>query len=389
MTGAKSAKGNQIKVSTFYVYLILFCLFFISLSSWSQESASVSERKSPANAQQFEQWLRKNGYGATSAAADIPPPPLGQGPARTEGHQVVAPHTPAVAAVRVQAVPLPPPLPPTLAKSQESLLNSVPLPANPPSEDQQKAFEMLLRQNMPLSTDQVIQLRQQIDLSQRAASVPPNIPPKPVSTTIMINLAPGSTPPPIRLAQGYISSLVFVDSTGAPWPIAAYEIGNPKATNIQWDGKSNILLLQAVSPYSSGNLVIRLVNLPTPITLELISGQRVVDYRVDIHVAGLGPTPKEAISKVGLPASANQVLLTVLDGVAPPGSKTLIVKGGDCQAWLVGDKMFLRTRFTILSPGWFGKMTSSDGMQAYEMPRSASILISRYGEPVELKVEGF
>ncbi len=90
----------------------------------------------------------------------------------------------------------------------------------------------------------------------------------------MVNLAPGTTPPAIRLAQGYVTSLVFVDSTGAPWPIAVFDIGNPKAVNIQWDGKGNILMMQAVSPYSDGDIVVRLVGLPTPITLEIVSGQR-------------------------------------------------------------------------------------------------------------------
>ncbi len=384
---AKIMHFDQIKTSALLRVLLLFYLFFISMSAWPQEGKLPAD-KTPANAQQFEQWLRTNGYGATQAAANPPPAPLEQVLAATDGPLSASP-PPAVVAVPAQSLPPALPSVPSLEESQESLRTAIPAPINPPTEDQQKAFNLLLRQNMPLSPDQVIQLRQQVDLSQRAAAVPPNVPPKPVSTTLMINLAPGSTPPPIRLAQGYVTSLVFVDSTGAPWPIAAFEIGNPKATNIQWDGKSNILLLQAVSPYSDGNLVIRLVNLPTPITLELISGQRVVDFRVDIHVAGIGPTPKETSSGVGLPASASNVLLTVLDGVAPPASKALTVKGGDCQAWLVGDKMYLRTRFTILSPGWLGKMASSDGMQAYEMPRSASILISRYGEPVELKVEGF
>ncbi len=359
------------RVGTFFV--VLACLFSWPLIAWPQEEAASG--KLPSNARQFEQWLRTNGYGSSQALA--------------LNNQTQTVETAVSGAAPVQALPLPSKQPPTFEENQRSLQNSVPPPSNPPSEDQQKAFDILLKQNMPLNTDQVIELRQQIDLSQRAAAVPPTVPPKPVSTTLMINLAPGATPPPIRLAQGYVTSLVFVDSTGAPWPIGSYEIGNPKATNIQWDGKSNILLLQAVSPYSNGNLVIRLVNLPTPITLELISGQRVVDFRVDIHVSGVGPNSKEISSQMNLPAAAANLLLPVLDGVAPPGSKILTVKGGDCQAWLAGDKMYLRTRFTVLSPGWLGKMSSSDGMQAYELPRSASVLISRYGEPVELKIEGF
>jgi intracellular multiplication protein IcmK len=273
-------------------------------------------------------------------------------------------------------------------ESQQIMLAQAP-PAKPPSEESSAAFDNLLRQNMPMTPQQMVRLRQLIDVSQRAAAVPANVPPKPVSSTLMINLAPGTTPPAIRLAQGYVSTLVFVDSSANPWPIASYDVGDPKASTIQWDGKSNILLIQAVAPYSESNLVVRLVGLPMPITLVLVSGQREVDYRTDLHVSGLGPNTKDLPTGTRLPDSANQLLLGVLDGIAPPGSKQLTIKGGNCQAWLMGEKMYLRTRQTVLSPGWVGKMTSPDGMNAYEIQKTSSILISQYGEPVELKVEGF
>lgn len=273
-------------------------------------------------------------------------------------------------------------------QSQEIMLKAAP-PSPPPSADSDAAFSAMTQQNMPLTPEQVVKLRQLIDNSQRAAAIPATVPPKPVSSTIMINLAPGATPPAIRLAQGYVSSLVFVDSTGSPWPLASYDIGDPKTMTIQWDGKSNVLLMQAVTPYSDGNLVVRLVGLPTPVTLEVVSGQRVVDYRTDIHVPGIGPDAKDIPIGTGLPNSANQLLLNVLDGVAPPGSKQLVVSGGDCQAWLLGERMYLRTRLTLLSPGWVGRMTSPDGMYAYEIPKTSSVLVSQYGNPIELKLEGF
>jgi len=273
-------------------------------------------------------------------------------------------------------------------RSQQTMLESAPPIDLPINAEAIVAFNALMAQNMPLTPQQVVKLRQLIDASQRAAAIPPTVPPKPVSTTIMINLAPGTTPPAIRLAKGYVSSLVFVDSTGAPWPIAAYDLGDPKATTIQWDSKSNVMFMQAQSAYSDGNLVIRLVGLMTPITLEIVSGQRVVDFRADIHVSGLGPNTKDLPTGTSLPNSADQLLLSVLDGIAPAGSKLLIVKGGDCKAWLLGDRMYLRTRLTLLSPGWVGKMVSPDGMVAYEIQRSSSILVSRYGEPIELKLEG-
>ena len=280
--------------------------------------------------------------------------------------------------------------PMSFKQSQRVMMNSAPQPPQQSSDEANEAFNIMLKQNVPLTPQQVIKLRQMIDVSQRVAAIPANVPPKPVSSTLMVNLAPGATPPAIRLSQGYITTLVFVDSTGSPWPIASFDIGDPKKLgNPQWDGKSNILLLQAVAPYGDSDLVVRLIGLPTPITLQLVFGQRVVDYRTDIHVSGIGPNSKELPIGTGLPESANQLLLSVLDGIAPSGSKILSVKGGDCQAWLLGDKMYLRTRFTVLSPGWIGRMVSPDGMHAYEIQKSSSVLISQYGQPIELKIEGF
>jgi intracellular multiplication protein IcmK len=306
-----------------------------------------------------------------------------QGGMQNDASQIVSVNPSSTGMPIVESRPL------TFRQSQQTMLRAAPpvnIPVNP---DSKAAFNDLLQQNLPLTPQQVVRLRQLIDVSQRAAAIPANVPPKPVSTTLMINLAPGTTPPAIRLAQGYVTSLVFVDSTGSPWPIAAYDIGDPKTANIQWDQKSNVMLIQATSPYSDSDLVIRLVGLMTPITLELVSGQRVVDYRTDIHVSGLGPNTKDLPTGTALPNSANQLLLGVLDGIAPPGSKLLTVKGGDCQAWIMGDTMYLRTRLTVLSPGWSGRMVSPDGMYAYEIQRSSSVLVSQYGEPIELKIGGF
>ena len=378
-----------------------------SVLSAQAQSAAPSQ----ADVAQFQSWLNNNGQGQLASAPPAPPPAVVAQQAPTAPKAVVPPPAvstqPLVGATQsVNAPPLTPvpdapsappsntvpmtePNPLSYAQSQQTILNSLPPSPIPTDSESEEAFNAMMKQNMPLTPQQVVRLRQLIDQSQRAAAMPPNVPPKPVSSTLMVNLAPGATPPAIRLAQGFVTSLVFVDSAGSPWPVASYDIGDNKTTTIQWDGKSNVILVQASAPYGYSDLVIRLVGMDTPITLELVLGQRVVDYRTDIHVAGLGPNSKDLPTGTGLPNSANQLLLSVLDGVAPSGSTQLTVKGGDCSAWLLGDKMYLRTRLTVLSPGWIGRMVSPDGMYAYEIQKSSSVLVSQYGQPIELKIEGF
>lgn len=356
---------------TLFKAAISTLLFFALQSAYAANTSPL-----PTNVQEFQQWLKANPNAKwrqpAKPVAKSKPVPISRLSSNTGAgdDQVIE-------------------KPISYEEGQQIMLNSVPKANPPPSAESQLAFNAMMAQNMPMSPDQVVKMHQQIDLAQRAAAVPANVPPKPVSSTIMVNLAPGTTPPAVRLAQGYVTSLVFVDSTGQPWPIASFDIGNPKAVNMQWDGKSNVLLMQAVTPYTMGDMVVRLMGLPTPITLEMIAGQRVVDYRVDLHVSGIGPNTKDLPLGTNLPNSANQLLLGVLDGLAPAGSKALTVTGADSQAWMLGEKMYLRTRLTVLSPGWVGKMVSPDGMIAYELPKTSSVLVSKFGEPAEIKIEGF
>lgn len=435
-------KWQKSKIATAIAFVLLSG-FGNANAEDASTAAAVAAANPPAvpksDVSQFQSWLQKNGQDVSKSAPSVsqtpPAPPVAAGPPSVsqtppappaaEGSTpptLNSPPPPVEASALPEQPPAPSPvlanvapqsLPPTLINQlnqgpppatqesvvqsppmsyrqlQEAMLHAAPPAGIPPNPYAAEAFKSMMQQNMPMTPEQVVRLRQLIDTSQRAAAIPAMVPPKPVSTTLMINLSPGATPPAIRIAQGYVTSLVFVDSTGTSWPIASYDIGDAKATTIQWDGKSNILLIQAISPYSDSNLVIRLVGLPTPITLELVSGQRVVDYRTDIHVAGIGPNTTELPTGTPLPNSANQLLLSILEGVAPGGSKQLAVTGGDCQAWLFGEKMYLRTRLTVLSPGWIGRMTSPDGMYAYEIPKTSSVLVSQYGDPIELKIEGF
>lgn len=241
---------------------------------------------------------------------------------------------------------------------------------------------------LPLTPDQIRTLHSLFSNTQRAVGEYPGIPPRPTSTSKIVNLSPGATPPIIRLSAGFVSSLVFLDASGAPWPIESYDLGDPRSYNIQWDRKSNMLLVQAVTEYKSGNLAVMLRGLNTPVMLTLLPGQRAVDYRVDLRIPGLGPNAAPAAMPESLPGASNPILLDVLNGIAPPGSRALKVLGRDCSIWLLNGKIYLRTRLTVLSPGWISTLSSADGMHAYEMPQTPVILASENGKMVKLTIQG-
>ncbi len=275
---------------------------------------------------------------------------------------------------------------PTSHDSQNDVSEEPPTKKGPSLRDE--AFKQLLDKTSPLTPEQIIEMHKQQDKAEQAIATPVNTPPRPVSSTLTIDLSPGVTPPVIRLSAGFVSSLVFVDSTGQPWPISDYSMGNPKNFNVQWDKKTNTLFIQSASTYSSANLAVRLLDLDTPVMLSLVSGQKDVDYRVDLQVQGRGPNAEIPIVGDGLP-NTSPGLLNVLDGVPPTGSQELKVSGGSGRAWLSNGKLIFRTQLTILSPAWSAVVSSPDGTRVYEMNPTPLILASQNGKPIKIELTGF
>lgn len=375
---------NEKAELVFKVCLMYGIVYWIPVSSYAQESDS---------AQQALQQLRllQQRLSQNQPAGQNQPP--GQNPTPVPGQA----QTPPPAQNQGQNIPIPLAnniyKQPTPAPAQTPPPGAAPNPNAPITQNDEeiidnKAFKDMTRNIYPLSTEQIVQLRQISETMEYAKASPAGTPPKPTATSQFVNLSPGSTPPVIRLAQGFVSSLVFLDSSGAPWPIAAYDLGDPNSFNIQWDKTSNTIMIQAMKLYNYGNLAVRLRGLNTPVMLTLIPGQKAVDYRVDLRVQGFGPNAKTMPLETGIPPSASELLLHVLDGVPPPGSKRLNITGGDARAWLANDRMYVRTNLTILSPGWLASMTSADGTHAYEMQKSPVLLVSWHGKVMQLKVEG-
>lgn len=251
-----------------------------------------------------------------------------------------------------------------------------------------QAFSKITGSLYPLNTREVKELRRLFNASQKASAFVEDVPPKPTSSSVVVDLSPGAVPPIIRPAAGYITSLVFLDGTGAPWPIKSYDLGNPSAFNIQWDKKGNTLLIQAITMYKRANLAVMLEGLNTPIMITFVPGQRAIDYRADMQVPRLGPNAFP--SAQGLPDITDPALLTFLNGVPPQGSQTLRVNGGDARAWMFAGSMYLRTPMTVISPSWIAKMSGPDNvMQVYQLPQSNVVLALKNGAMKKLKLEGF
>jgi intracellular multiplication protein IcmK len=248
-----------------------------------------------------------------------------------------------------------------------------------PDPHREKAFDQVLDNLYPLTPEQILEMRDRHEDTSRAKEITTISPPKPVITSQFVRLAPGTTPPIVRLAEGFVSALVFLDSTGAPWPIESYNLSDPSSFNLSWNKVDNIIVVQAKKMFKDGNLIVRLENLSTPVGVSLIPGQKEIDYRRELRVQGRGPNAKPFAGDQ-YPEKENSVLLGVLDGVPPVGSMAVDSSHAVVESWRLGEKMYIRTPSKVLSPAWISSLKSADGMQVYEMRVTSSLLISNKGK---------
>lgn len=254
----------------------------------------------------------------------------------------------------------------------------------------EQAFDGLVSEVLPLSPDQIMKLHKYYDLSLQAKATPPKAPPTPHVSSMPVSLEPGSESPVIRLSAGFVSTLLFVDRTGAPWPITAYSLGDPTNFNIQWDGDSNTMFMQSTKRYVHANMAVRLVGLNTPVMLTLVSGQKDIDFRVDLQLQSRGPEAFPAVVDQATYAQSNvnSDMINMLDGIPPQGSIKLKVNGDYAQAWSYKGKVYYRSKITLLSPAWTATVSSPDGTHVYEIMPTPYLLASKDGQTINIKLTG-
>ena len=256
-----------------------------------------------------------------------------------------------------------------------------------------KAFEQVTEEAAPLSPEQIKALRKLVDDAERAAAAPARFVPKPVSSAVTISLLPGATPPVVRLFSNYVSNVMFVDQVGNPLIVEEVDPGAASQFNVTWSQKaksqlgSNVIKLSPKSSYASGNISITLDGVMTPVSLTLVSGQREVDYRVDVRVKGIGGTGKSA-GGTALPDSVNPIMQGMLEGVAPDGAKTLVSSNPDVNAWEYRNRFYVRTNYTLLSPAYTGIQKSPDGSAVYELPPVSVLVAVSGGNTININLSG-
>ena len=98
-----------------------------------------------------------------------------------------------------------------------------------------------------------------------------------------------------------------------------------------------------------------------------------------------GPTPDGSIVTSIAPAALSA-------GIAPADAVPLAVSGvspDEARAWRLGDHIYLRTSYTLMSPPWDGSQSGEGNTTIYALPITPVVLLSVNNRTVsaELKEE--
>jgi len=252
------------------------------------------------------------------------------------------------------------------------------------------------RRNLPLTGEMIDDLArahgQVRDAEERAMQGSIALP---ATRSVNISLGPGGATPILEAVRGYPTAIAFLDSTGQPWPIIWDTNSNPNVDNSGFDVSvpekgSNVMQIIPRSSAPRGGLLVYLKGAPVPLTFMVIAGRERYDARVDARVADRGPNAKvQIITRPNTPETGAAYLTAMLDGTPPAEAVPLAVSGvspDEVRAWRMGGRVYLRTRYTVISPEWVASEAGPSGVSIYALPATPIVLLSANGRSVSARL---
>lgn len=251
-----------------------------------------------------------------------------------------------------------PPMPPTLGPNTD-------------------VFTQMKDDELGLTPEQIREWKKELDRRQRAASGSgTSHNPKSVTGSISVSLSPGAAPPMIRPANNRVSSFVVLDSTGAPWPVENFRVGDVDQFPVErLDGpQGSSFTIDSKYAYGQSNLVLKLAGVATPVVINLISDQAEYDSRVEVRVQGRGPN--SVVTTGSVSRGVDSRLLEVLDGVAPAGKAVKVDGLEGVRGWILEDgRLMVRSPYKVITPSTRNFVSSADGTTVYVFERATTKLL--------------
>lgn len=254
-----------------------------------------------------------------------------------------------------------------------------------------EAYNKASRELQPMSPEQIARFRKELEAQKDAASRAAGDRPIPESNRIPIELSTVRPPQVLRVGADMVSTIMFTDVTGQPWPIAGVVPGSKGWVDIKTDPERapHIFTVTPQASYVMTNLSVWLQDSTTPVIIQVVSDKRRVDSLLELVPQARGPLAKKnsvefAVSPQVISGEQNDLM----SGLTPAGATPLKVMGGDAQAWILNGKMYLRSRMMLRAPSARFVFSNSDGTKVYELPVTPVINMVDDGRNVAIKVAG-
>ena len=248
----------------------------------------------------------------------------------------------------------------------------------------------------PFTPAEIVQMRKQYDRTRKAKAHHP-VRAVPRISSISVDLSPGAAPPIARMMPGEMSTILFLDASGNPWPLAAApRVSDGRFFDAEWLRGTSTVIISALSPYEDGNLSVMLKDFPTPIVIKLATGEpdsrektRIVDYRLDLRIPGRAPGAPAGVIGQRKIALYDDTMQQFLDGLPPKPAKVVKTIGSTSartQVWELEGALFVRTALDIQT-AFDQSIAAGDGTRVYRLPPTPFVTLSDGSRSITLQLD--
>lgn len=248
----------------------------------------------------------------------------------------------------------------------------------------QVQLHQMMMEAMPLTADTIRSLKGNAEDVRGAVKGPVSgMPTQKMSMHILE--VEENKPITLQVAPRFVSSVVFTDQSGNPWPITDIVVADSTAFDARAISEhKNTMTVSMKQLVGQSNMLVSLEGMSMPILFTLNSNAHEVDGRLDIRIPKVLPGNEEAFMAIDdfarTPETDSSVISKIMHGDSPAGSVVYKLDGAKGHIYEYNKEYYLRTPHRLISPAWKGGEKSPSGMRVYRIPRMKRLLMAVDGQ---------
>lgn len=243
---------------------------------------------------------------------------------------------------------------------------------------------------VPITPDQIMRYKKKVDEGRKAAAEPVNGHIELMNETIPLVVGSKDKVYNIYLSTGFVTSVVFLDAKGNPWPVKVAVKGDgTKISTTRVD--KHLVFMSTGAAYSDTNMSFVLEGINVPINFRVITNTERAHERIEVVLQQLGPEakPEEVVSEETI-ETVNSEMYSFLDMLPPEKATEVKVNGFHANAWVYKNNIYVRTSDSdLISPAYEpgGMVEGGDGGKVYRMKYSPIVMFAYKGKVYQAHID--